>query len=206
MIEPEDLIFPESTARRPEFAISASGAVNRTTLHSIASKLSALESAPVIGAFDANHLQQIHARIFQDALPLAGELRAPRPSSLSSSLDSVFDRLARENRLKGLELDAWSKQAAHYLREIELLNPFDQGSDIVSAEFLRELAMENGITLRWTTALVQSSEAEFQMQTQKLQSGNLRRLLILAVGPDPSKRKSIPGRELRRPLDLIPFP
>ncbi len=167
--------------------------MNHTTLQSIASKLTALESTPVIGAFDANHLQQIHARIFENALPEAGQLRAPRPSSLSSSLDSLFDRLAGENRLKGSELDAWSKRATHYRHEIERINPFHEGSDIASAEFLRELAMENGITLRWATALAQSPDAELQMQAQRLQSENLRRLLILAVDPDLSKRKAIPG-------------
>jgi hypothetical protein len=87
-----------------------------------------------------------------------------------------------------------------------LLNPFDQGSDIASAEFLRELAMENGITLRWTTALVQSSEAELQMQTQKLQSENLRRLLILAVDPDLCKQKLLPERDRQNSLELFPFP
>jgi cell filamentation protein len=206
VIEPEDLLISDTAAHRSEFAISALKVVNHTTLQSIASKLTELESTPVIGAFDANHLQQIHARIFQDTLPLAGQLREQRPSSLSTSLDNLFDRLAGENRLKGLELDAWSKRAAHYLREIELVNPFDQGSDIASAELFRELAMENGITLRWATTLEPPSEVELQMQAQKLQSENFRRLLILAVDPDLSNRKSIPGRELYNSLDLIPFP
>ncbi len=94
---------------------------------------------PVIGGFDANHLQQIHARIFEGALPRAGQLRELRPSSLSSSLDSLFDKLARENRLKGIELDDWSKRATEYLLGIERINPFEEGSDIASIEFFREL-------------------------------------------------------------------
>jgi fido (protein-threonine AMPylation protein) len=206
VIEPEDLTVPDVPIRRSEFAISESGAVNHSTPHSIAINLMALESKPVIGAFDANHLQQIHAHIFQEVLPLAGQLRERRPSSLSSSLDTLFDRLARENRLKGLELDAWSKRVTHYRHEIERINPFHEGSDIASAEFLRELAMENGITLRWTTALVQSSEAELQMRTQKLQSENLRRLLILAVDPDLSKRKSFQDRDRHESMDLFAIP
>ena len=206
MIEPEDLIFPDTATDRPEFTISASGVVNHTTLQSIASKLTALESTPVIGAFDANHLQRIHARIFQDALPLAGQLREQRPSSLSSSLDYLFDQLARENRFKGSELDAWSKRATFYRHEIERINPFHEGSDIASAEFLRELAMENGITLRWAPTFEKFSEADLNMQVQKLQSENLRRLLILAVDPDLSKWKSNPGRDRSDSLDLFPLP
>jgi len=206
VIEPEDLIFPDTAAHLFNRAIPEPGVLSHAKADSIASKLAGLESTPVIGAFDANHLQQIHARIFQGELPGAGQLRQPRPSSLSSSLDSLFDKLARENRLKGLELDKWSMRATDYLLGIERINPFEEGSDIASIELFRELATENGLTLRWTHTLTESSRDELQAQIYSLQSDNLRRLLILAVDPDLSKRKLIPGRELHSPLDLIQFP
>ncbi len=157
MIEPEDLIFPDATTNPAKIAIRESGALIQANVNSIASKLAGLESMPVIGAFDANHLQQIHARIFEDALPRAGQLRELRSSSLSSSLDTLFDRLARENRLKGLELDQWSKRAREYLHGIERINPFDEGSDIASIELFRELATENGLALCWSPTLTESS-------------------------------------------------
>jgi cell filamentation protein len=206
MIEPEDLIFPDTTAHPFKLAIRESGALNHATSVSIASKLTGLESTPVIGAFDADHLQQIHTRIFVDVFPRAGQLRLSRPSSLSSSLDSLFDKLARENRLKGLELDEWSKRAAEYLVGIERINPFDEGSEIASIEFIRELAIENGLTLHWEHTLTEFSGDELMAQVQTIQSENLRRLLILAVDPDLSNRKSTSGRELHNALDLIRFP
>ena len=169
--------------------------IPESDVHSIASKLKALESTPVIGAFDANHLQEIHAQIFQDTLPRPGQLRLPRPSSQSSSLDSLFDRLARENRLKGLELDAWLGRATDYLHGIERINPFDKGSGLASIELFRELATENGLTLRWAPTSMESSRVELQAQIQNLQSDNLRRLLILAVDPELSKCESSPGRD-----------
>jgi fido (protein-threonine AMPylation protein) len=200
VIEPEDLMFSDTATNPSKFVTSES------TAHSVVSKLKALESAPVIGAFDANHLQEIHAHIFRDALSRPGQLRLPRPSSLSSSLDSLFDRLARENRLKGLELDAWSKRATDYLREIERLSPFDEGSGLTSIEFFRELATENGLTLRWSHTLNQPAIDELQVQVQAIQSDNLRRLLILAVDPDLSKPKSIPVRNRHYSLDLFRLP
>jgi cell filamentation protein len=206
VIEPEDLIFPDTTAHSFKRAIPELGALSHTTADSIASRLTRLETAPVIGAFDASHLQEIHARIFQDALPRAGQLREPRPSSLSSSLDSLFDKLARENRLKGIVLDEWSKRTAEYLHRIERINPFDEGSDIAAIEFFRELASENGLTLHWAPVSMESSRDELQAHIQNLQSTNLRRLLILAVDSDLSKPKSVSGRELHNTLDLIPFP
>jgi cell filamentation protein len=205
MIEPEDFIFPDTTANPANIAVREGGALNQANVDSIAYKLAGLESMPVIGAFDANHLQQIHARIFEDALPRAGQLRELRPSSLSSSLDSLFDRLARENRLKGLELDQWSKRAREYLHGIERINPFDEGSDIASIELFRELATENGLTLRWAPTSLEFSRDEVEAHVQNLQSANLRRLLILAVDPDLSKRQPFAGRELHNSLDLFPF-
>jgi cell filamentation protein len=205
MIEPEDLIFPDATTHAARLAIRESGALNQANVDSIASKLAGLESIPVIGAFDANHLQQIHARIFEGALPRPGQLRELRPSSLSSSLDSLFDRLAREDRLKGLELDEWSKRAMEYLLGIERINPFEEGSDIASIEFFRELATENGLTLHWEHTLAEFSGEELSVQFQTIQSNNLRRLLILAVDRDLSKRKSLPSRDRNNSLDLIRF-
>jgi fido (protein-threonine AMPylation protein) len=205
VIEPEDLIFPDTAAHSFKFAIPEPGALSHAAMDSIASKLTGLESTPVIGAFDARHLQEIHARIFEDALPRAGKLRKPRPSSLASSLDSLFDKLTRENRLKGLELNEWSKRATEYLHGIERINPFDEGSDIASIELFRELATESGLTVRWSQTLTGPSIDELQVQLQALQSNNLRRVLILAVDPDLPNRKSLPNRDRNNSLDLIPF-
>jgi cell filamentation protein len=205
MIEPEDLIFPDAITNPAKIAIRESGALNQANVDSIASKLAGLEAMPVIGTFDANHLQQIHARLFEDALPLAGKLREPRPSSLSSSLDSFFDKLARENRLKGLGPNEWSKRATEYLHGIERINPFDAGTDIAAIEFFRELATENGLTLHWEYTLTELSGDDLSAQVHCVQSDNLRRLLILAVDPDLSKLKSLPRRDRNNSLDLIPF-
>lgn len=205
MTEPEDLSFPDTATHQSGILIRESGTFNHATVDSIVSKLTELESTPVIGAFDTNHLQQIHARIFEDALPQAGQLRNPRPSSMSSLLDNLFDKLARENRLKGIEPNEWSKRATEYLHSIERINPFDEGTDIASIELFRELATENGLRIRRSQTLTEPSIDELQVQIQALQSDNLRRLLILAVDPDLSKRKSRQSRDRKESLDLIPF-
>ncbi len=205
MIEPEDLIFLDTAPHQSNLLIGKAGALNRATVDSIASKLTGLESTPVIGAFDASHLQKIHVRVFQDALPRAGQLREPRPSSLSSSLDSLFDKLARENRLKGLELDEWSKRAAEYLQRIERINPFDEGSDIVSIELFRELAAESGLppplvahvdgVVNGRTPHADPKPAERQPAT----TANTR------SGPRPFQTEVAPSRDRNNSLDLIPF-
>jgi cell filamentation protein len=165
--------------------ISAPGAVHRATADSIAARLTELRSAPIPGAYDSIHLQQIHARIFQDLFPWAGLFRAPESSS---SLDTLFDRLARENRLKGLDPEVWSKRSTEYFTEIVGIEPFIGGSELASLEFFRELASENNMTLRWMNAM---SEPSNEMQSHlQAQSNRLRRILMLTVDPHSAVRSS----------------
>ena len=84
MIEPEDLIFPDTTAHPSKLAIRESGALNHATADSIASKLTGLESTPVIGAFDANHLQA------DSCSHLSGRASAGRPASPAAAVLSVI--------------------------------------------------------------------------------------------------------------------
>ena len=195
MIEPEDLMIPGNSPIHSRIEIPAPGALGRAMAETIAVRLAELRSVPVPGAYDAIHLQQIHARIFQDLFPWAGQFRAPESSS---SLDTLFDRLARENRLRGLDPDAWSKRSTEYFTEIVAIEPFVGGTELVSLEFFRELATESNMALRWSNAMTAPSHEEMQSHLQKAQSNNLRRILMLAVDPYPRVRRCrVPeGRDL----------
>lgn len=187
MIEPEDLILPGNASIHNRLAIDASGAFDQATAEIIIVRLSQLESGPVVGTYDAVHLQQIHARIFQDLFPSAGQFRAPESSS---SLDVVFDRLARENRLKGLDRDEWSKRCTEYLRELTAIEPFVTGNELASLELFRQLASENNMTPHCLRGIGEMSGDELHSQLQGTQSNNLRRILMLAVDPCPTARPS----------------
>ena len=199
MIEPEDLIFQSSPIHN-RLENSAPGALDRAMAETIAARLTELSSRPVPGAYDSIHLQQIHVRIFQDLSPWAGQFRAPESSS---SLDTLFDRLARENRLKGLDPDVWSKRSTEYFTEIVAIEPFVGGTDLASLEFFRELASENNMTLRMLNAVSERSHEEMQSQLQRTQSHNHRRVLMLAVDPYPSSGRPSRGPEARNPLEII---
>jgi fido (protein-threonine AMPylation protein) len=192
LIEPEDLMIPRN------ISIQSDGA----TAETITARLSQLESRPVIGAYDATHLRQIHTRLFEGVFPWAGKLREPQSSELTSSLDLLFDRLARENRLKGLDRDAWSKRSTEYFRAITVIEPFINGNKLASLEFFRQLAGENNMRLRYLNGMGESPRGELQLQLQQRQSNNLRRILMLAVDPYPTVQ---PSRVLedRNILELI---
>jgi cell filamentation protein len=199
MTEPEDLMIQGISALHNGRAIDVPSAPDQATAEAIAVRLSELRLRPVPGAYDSSHLQQIHARIYQDLFPWAGQFRA---SESSSSLDTLFDRLARANRLKGLDPDVWSKRSTEYFTEIVAIEPFAGGTELASLEFFRKLAIENNMALRWSNAVSEPSHEEMQSQLQQAQGYNLRRILMLAVDPYPTAQ---PSRvlESRNILELI---
>jgi cell filamentation protein len=203
LIETEDLIIPGNSPIHNRYENSAQGALDRAMAETIAARLTELRSRPIPGAYDSNHLQQIHARIFQDLFPWAAQFRAPESSS---SLDTLFDRLARENRLKGLDPDVWAKRSAEYFTGIAAIEPFVGGTELASLEFFRELASENNLTLRWSNAMCEPSHGEMQAHLQQTQSNNLRRILMLAVDPYQSSARPSRGLKARSLLELTMSP
>lgn len=203
MIEPEDLTVPVNGSFHNRLAINVPGAFDPAKAETIAARLSQLELRPVVGAYDAIHLQQIHARIFEDVFPWAGQFRAPESSS---SLDRLFDTLARENRLKGLGPDDWLKGSSNYFSKIVAYDPFIGGSELASLELFRELASENNLTLCLTNAMSELFSDEMPSLLQQAPSNSLRRVLMLAVDPYPSGVRTSRGLEGRNPMELIASP
>src|SRR5271168_3593183 len=64
-------------------------------------RLAELRTAPIRGGFDSLHLQEIHHHVYQDLYDWAGELRLVEASEVVRSLNTIFDRLGRENHLQG---------------------------------------------------------------------------------------------------------
>src|SRR5205823_2612374 len=93
-----------------------------------------------------------------------------------------------------------------YFAEIVAIEPFVEGIELASLEFFRELASENNMTLRWLNGINEPSHDEMQSQLQREQSNNLRRILMLAVDPDPSSVRPSRVPEARNPLEIITSP
>jgi cell filamentation protein len=137
-----------------------------------------LQNNPIKGRFDAAHLQQIHAHIFQNVYPWAGQFRQVnmhRPASfpfanvqfMNKNLDGTLAKLSSENHLKGLDADAFSKRAAYYLGELNTIHPFREGNGRTQREFIRELAAEAGHQINWNRVTRE------QMYDASIESHNL---------------------------------
>jgi cell filamentation protein len=115
---------------------------------------------PIAGKFDLAHLQQIHLALFQDVYKWAGKIRTvdiSRGNSrfanvrfIESATNDIFNKLARENWLKGLDAGALSKRLAHYLSEINALHPFREGNGRAQRIFISQLSQSAGYQLNYS--------------------------------------------------------
>jgi cell filamentation protein len=189
MIDAEDFQLPGSSTLNNKLGITKPEALAAAVSECASRRLAELQASPIRGGFDASHLQEIHRYLYQDVFDWAGELRriekSGAPSSdLENSLNRAFDRLSRENLLKGLDKDAWTRSATDHIEELRSLHPFLAGSDLAIQEFATELARKNNLQLEWREAPEVASDA-IALAEQAERSVQLRRLIMLAVDADP---------------------
>ncbi|MDR3734290.1 MAG: Fic family protein, partial [Acidobacteriaceae bacterium] len=154
-------------------------------------------ASPIRGGFDSAHLQAIHHHLYQDLYDWAGELRSidahnVPASQVEKSINSVLDRLSRENHLKGLSAEEWAGSASAFLYDLGTIQPFLAGNEVALQEFAVELARKNDLSLQWDTTPGIASDS-MAILSQAEQSANLRRFIMLAMDAGPLARHS--GRE-----------
>ena len=141
-----------------------------------------LAISPIRGSFDLLHLRKIHWHLFRDVYAWAGELRTVDISKgdnlfahhafLESAARPIFERLAVENYLAGLDAGAFCARAAFYLGELNALHPFREGNGRTQREFIQLLARRNGYLLLWKKTsrdeLLRASIASFRGDSTSL--------------------------------------
>lgn len=119
-----------------------------------------LETTPLPGDFDLDHLKRVHQHLFGDIYPWAGEIRQidigkgnelfAHHVRIEKAADKIFNRLADENHLKRLDAESFSERAAYYLGEINALHPFRDGNGRVQRAFIGQVAREAGYEIEWS--------------------------------------------------------
>jgi cell filamentation protein len=202
--------FTESSNRAPgnKLGIADRSALSIAAADSVDRRLAELEASPICGGFDSTHLQLIHRHIFQDVYDWAGELRTidanvAKASQVEKSLNNLFDRLSRENHLKGLSAEEWARGASLYIDGLRTIQPFVAGNEITIREFAVELARRNNLALRCDVAAefaVGNSVVQIERQAQ---SANLRRIVMLAMDTSPCSLKPRRDRIIETGIDRI---
>jgi cell filamentation protein len=207
MIDSTDFTIPGTGALRNKLGITDPAALSRAATDSTVLRLSELHATPLRGGFDSTHLQAIHHHIYQDLYDWAGELRSidagnVPASQVEKSLNSVLDRLSRQNHLKGLSAEEWAGSASAYLYDIGTIQPFLAGNEVALQEFAAELARKNSLGLHWdATPGIASGSMALLSRTE--QSANLRRLIMLAMDTDPIVQPSNSGHGIERDIDSV---
>jgi cell filamentation protein len=171
-------------------------------------RLAELRIAPIRGGFDSVHLQNIHHHVYQDLYDWAGELRrvdaGNRPASeVATSLNAVFDRLARENHLKGRSPEEWLHNASAYIYDVGTIHPFLAGNEIALREFADELARKNNLSLQWDTDPEIGTNDVMRHLDQSEQSANIRRMVMLAMDTDPGSLRPSRGAVVERGIERL---
>jgi fido (protein-threonine AMPylation protein) len=152
---------PETGILRNRLGIADESELEKAEASFVAWRSYELSQKPIAGRFDLVHLQAIHRHLFGDVYDWAGEIRTIDLSKGNSyfanhtrilgAASPIFERLEKEQHLKGLDTAAFSERAAYYLGEINALHPFREGNGRAQREFINHLARANGYVIDWTT-------------------------------------------------------
>jgi cell filamentation protein len=155
---PDPYVYPGTEVLRNKFNIRDAVELSEREANITAVAAAELAARPVHGDFDLPHLQAIHARLFGDIYPWAGQLRTVAiakgslfclPQHIESYAADTFGRLARDEMLRGRPLREFVDAAAGYLADINALHPFRDGNGRAQRAFIGQLAQQAGYTIRW---------------------------------------------------------
>ena len=95
-----------------------------------------------------------------------------RHAYIVSAAAPIFQQLAKENHLAGLDAATFSDCAAHYLGELNALHPFREGNGRAQREFISHLAHANGFYIAWESVsqgdMLDAAIQSFSGDTRKL--------------------------------------
>jgi cell filamentation protein, protein adenylyltransferase len=208
MIEHTDITILGTTTLKNKLGITDPHQLGTAEADLTAFRLAELRTAPVRGGFDSLHLQEIHHHVYQDLYDWAGELRRVDSANqhtpeVATSLNAIFDRLGRENHLKGRSPEAWSHSASTYIYDIGTIQPFLAGNGVALREFADELARKNNLSLEWDRASEIGTRDLMRHLDQSEQSANIRRMVMLAMDNDPGRLRPGPGNVIERAIERI---
>lgn len=119
-----------------------------------------VKESVVKGKFGATHLKRIHQYIFQDIYPFAGKFRDEdifkesttfcKSEFIEENLDSLLQKLVKDDYLRKLPAEQFAEKAAYYLSEINMIHPFREGNGRAIREFIRQLALNSGYVIDWS--------------------------------------------------------
>lgn len=122
----------------------------------------ALRREPPPERLDFDYLQRIHRQMFSELFDWAGQTRETdatavgtgiayaRPEYIEESARSLFERLGREDYLRGLDRDTFAQRLAERWGELSAIHPFRDGNTRSQSAYVSTLAQRAGHPIDWT--------------------------------------------------------
>lgn len=137
------------------------GITNLRTLNEVERILSAINIAKQkeksLKKYNFDILKSIHKNIFKEIYPWAGKTRNVNIAkgktffcpmeNINSFANDIFNKLEKQNYLKGLNQDEFCQKAAELFGDINALHPFREGNGRTQREFIYHLAKNAGYEL-----------------------------------------------------------
>jgi cell filamentation protein len=160
-------VYPETTTLKNKANIKDKGKAQEFENISSSIRINELNSNPIKGNFDYQHLQDIHKHIFQDVYEWAGEPRTIKmgkkeavldnlsvaypdpdnpfpPDNMASRAEYAFSELKKDNLLKNLPEDKFVQKLAKHASEIWEVHAFREGNTRTVVSFMEQLSKEAG--------------------------------------------------------------
>ena len=156
---PNDFVWPGTEVLRNKLGLREQAELTEAERRRTSGRILQLRLAPVSGNFDLQHLQAIHAHLFQDVYGWAGQVRSfplskggdlfCQPEHIGTYAGEVFGRLAGKDALRGLDEDTFVDEAAELLGDLNALHPFREGNGRTQRAFLEQLSDGAGHPIVW---------------------------------------------------------
>lgn len=120
----------------------------------VAARMAEIIENPPDSSFDFTMLKAIHKRLFSDLYTFAGKVRNVRiakdnsvfcyPEFIEENRERIFDRLKKQNYLRGCTAEDFIREFALLTGELNALHPFREGNGRTLRLFLKLLAENAG--------------------------------------------------------------
>jgi len=186
-LEADTYCYPDSNVLINRFNIREQAALTIAERQITALKIAELERQPFTGAFDLNHIREIHQFIFSDIYSWAGHTRGGdflikgtsifcRAMYIEDYAAEIHRKLKQDNFLKGLSKPDFIIKLAYFMGEVNALHPFREGNGRTARLFFKMLGGNAGYDLEFHKT---SKEALIHADIQAFNRGYEPLILIL---------------------------
>lgn len=183
MTDDDPYLISGSSVLRNRLGIKDAGELDRIERRLVIERIR--EGVPT-GGFDLAHLRAIHHHLFQDVYAWAGELRTLEIAKgghqfqfrrfIETGMADVHRRLEKADFLKGLEPQAFAREAGVIMGDVNHVHPFREGNGRAQLQYLKQLSAQAGHPVdlaridprRWLEASRSSHGGDYGLMAQEI--------------------------------------